>query len=291
MNVNIEVARILYEIGELYAIKGESFRSRAYVVAAQRIESLTDDIRSVYEQGKLREIPSVGKNIAFVIEEYLETGGRSHLEKLRDSLPSGARELMALEGIGPRTIMKLFHELNVASINQLEKAARSGEIRKLKGFGPKSEKNVLQAIEEHRGFQKRFLLGQILPVVREIEEYMSSCRAVLQVDFAGSARRMKETVGDLDILVASEREGEAVEHFVSMPRVTRVISKGSTRSTIIIGSNLQIDLRAVPPKSYGSALQYFTGSKEHNIKLRTLAVKLGYKLNEYGLSGERITKR
>ncbi|MCK4223370.1 DNA polymerase/3'-5' exonuclease PolX, partial [Candidatus Bathyarchaeota archaeon] len=237
MSVNIEVARILYEIGELYAIKGESFRSRAYVVAAQRIESLTDDIRSVYEQGKLREIPGVGKNIAFAIEEYLETGGRSHLEELRGSLPSGARELMALEGIGPKTIMKLFHELNVASIDQLEKAARSGEIRKLKGFGVKSEKNVLQAIKEYRGFQKRFLLGQILPVVREIEEYMSSCRAVLQVDFAGSARRMKETVGDLDILVASEREGEAVEHFVSMPRVTRVILKGSTRSTIITGSN------------------------------------------------------
>jgi len=291
MSVNIEVARILYEIGELYAIKGESFRSRAYIVAAQRIESLTDDIRSVYEQGKLREIPGVGKNIAFVIEEYLETGGCSHLEELRDSLPSGARELMALEGIGPRTIMKLFHELNVASIDQLEKAARSGEILKLKGFGPKSEKNVLQAIEEYRGFQKRFLLGQILPVVREIEEYMSSCGAVLQVDFAGSARRMKETVGDLDILVASEREGEAVEHFVSMPRVTRVISKGSTRSTIIIGSNLQIDLRVVAPKSYGSALQYFTGSKEHNIKLRTLAVKLGYKLNEYGLFRRKDNKK
>lgn len=291
MSVNTKVARILYEIGELYAIKGESFRSRAYVAAAQRIESLTDDIRSVYEQGKLREIPGVGKSIGSAIEEYLETGGCSHLEGLRDSLPSGARELMALEGIGPRTIMKLFQELNVTSIDQLEKAARSGEISRLKGFGKKSVKNVLQAIEEHRGFQKRFLLGQILPVMREIEEYMSSCGATMQVDFGGSARRMKETVGDLDILVASEREGETVEHFISMPRVTRVISKGSTRSTIIMGSNLQIDLRAVPPESYGSALQYFTGSKEHNIKLRTLAVKLGYKLNEYGLFRRKDNKK
>ena len=291
MSANAEVARILYEIGELYAIKGESFPSRAYLIAAQRIESLQDDIRSVYEKGELQVIPGVGKSIAAAIEEFLESGGCSHLQKLRESLPSGAQELMALEGIGPKTIMKLFYELKVTSIDQLEKAARSGEIRKLKGFGSISEKNVLQAIEDYRGFQKRFLLGQILPVLREIEEYMSSCGAVLRVDFGGSARRMKETVGDLDILVASEKGEEAVEHFISMPRVTRVISKGSTRSTIIVGSNLQVDLRAVPPESFGSALQYFTGSKEHNIKLRTLAVKLGYKLNEYGLFRRKDDKK
>ena len=291
MSANAEVARILYEIGELYAIKGESFPSRAYLIAAQRIESLQDDIRSVYEKGELQEIPGVGKSIAAAIEEFLDSGGCSHLQKLRESLPSGAQELMALEGIGPKTIMKLFYELKVTSIDQLEKAARSGEIRKLKGFGSISEKNVLQAIEDYRGFQKRFLLGQILPVLREIEEYMSSCGAVLRVDFGGSARRMKETVGDLDILVASEKGEEAVEYFISMPRVTRVISKGSTRSTIIVGSNLQVDLRAVPPESFGAALQYFTGSKEHNIKLRTLAVKLGYKLNEYGLFRRKDDKK
>ena len=283
MSLNVEVARILYEIGELYSIKGESFRSRAYLLAAQRIESLTEDIRKVYEQGKLETIPGVGKSIAAVVEEYLTTGGRSHLEELREELPLGVQELIAVEGIGPKTVMKLHQELDVVSVDQLEEAARSGKIRQLKGFGIKSEENILQAIEAHRSMQKRFLLGQILPVVRELEDYMADCKAVLKVEAAGSARRMKETVGDLDILVATENGEEVAEHFVSMPRVSRVISKGTTRSTVVVGPALQVDLRAVSPKSFGAALQYFTGSKEHNIKLRARAVRMGYKLNEYGL--------
>ncbi len=283
MSLNAEVARILYEIGELYAIKGESFRSRAYLLAAQRIESLTEDIRKIHEQGKLEAIPGVGRSIAAVVEEYLSTGGRSHLEELREELPIGVQELIAVEGIGPKTAAKLHQELDVVSVDQLEEAARSGKIRQLKGFGIKSEENILQAIEAHRSMQKRFLLGQILPVVREIEDYMTGCKAALQVEAAGSARRMKETVGDLDILVATENGEKVAEHFVLMPRVSRIISKGTTRSTVVVGSNLQVDLRAVSPKSFGAALQYFTGSKEHNIKLRARAVRMGCKLNEYGL--------
>jgi DNA polymerase (family 10) len=292
MSVNSEVARILFEIGELYSIKGESFKSRAYRLAAQRIESLTENVKEVYERGELQTIPGVGKSIGGVIEEYIQSGGSRHLDELLNSLPEGAQELMTLEGLGPKTIMKLYDELKVTSIDQLEKAARSGKISGLKGFGSKSEVNILQAIKEYRGFQKRFLLGQILPVMREIEEYMETCQVVLKVDFGGSARRMKETVGDLDVLVASEDGDRVVEHFVSMSRVTRVLSKGSTRSSIIVGSNLQIDLRVILPESYGSALQYFTGSKEHNIKLRSLAQKSGFKLNEYGLfrrkDGEKV---
>lgn len=292
MSVNSEVARILYEIGELYTIKGESFKSRAYKLAAQRIESLADNVREIHEKGELQNIPGVGKSIGGVIEEYLRSGESGYLEELRNSLPSGAQELMALEGLGPRTIIRLYNELKVTSINQLEKAARSGKISSLKGFGFKSEANILQAIEEYRGFQKRFLLGQILPAMREFEEYMQICPAVSRVEFGGSARRMKETVGDIDVLVASEDGEHVVEHFILLPRVTRVLSKGSTRSSIVVGSNLQVDLRVVHPESYGSALQYFTGSKEHNIKLRMLAQKSGYKLNEYGLfkreDGEKV---
>ncbi len=292
MSINSEVARVLYEIGEFYTIKEESFKSRAYKLAAQRIESLADDVRDIFERGELQTIPGVGKSIGGTIEEYLRSGESSILKELRSSLPSGAQELMALEGVGPRTIIRLYNKLKVTSIDQLEKAARSGKIGSLKGFGSKSEANILRAIEEYRGFQKRFLLGQILPVMREFEVYMQDCQAASRVDFGGSARRMKETVGDLDILVASDDGERVVEHFTLLPRVTRVLSKGSTRSSIVVGSNLQVDLRVVHPESYGSALQYFTGSKEHNIKLRRLAQKSGYKLNEYGLfkrkNGEKV---
>ena len=291
MSLNAEVARILYEFGEIYSLKGKGFQSRAYLTAAQRIKSLTDDIKKVYERGELETIPGVGKGIGAFIEEYLTTGGSSHLEALRESLPTGILELMNVESIGPKTAMRLYQELSIISIDQLEKATRSGKIRKLKGFGPKSEANILQAVEAYREMQKRFLLGQILPIIKEIKEYMAGFNKVYNVEAAGSARRMKETVGDLDILVASNNGEEVVEHFISMPRVTRVVSKGSTRSTVVLGSNFQVDLRVVPPESYGSALQYFTGSKEHNIKLRTIAVKLGYKLNEYGIFNRENNRR
>ncbi|MCD6480482.1 DNA polymerase/3'-5' exonuclease PolX [Candidatus Bathyarchaeota archaeon] len=292
MSVNAEVAEILYEISELYALKGEQYRSRAYMMAAQRIGSLTEDIRKIWQRGELQSIPGVGKSIAAVIEEYLETGQSSKLEELREGLPRGVMELIELDGVGPKKAMRLYEELGINSIDELEKAAKAGKIRRLKGFGPKTEENILRSIEEYRRRQERFLLGAILPVIDEIVAYMKECDAVLRIEPAGSARRRKETVGDLDILVLSTRPEEVVERFVSMPRVSRVISQGTTRSTVIIGANLQVDLRVIPPESYGSALQYFTGSTAHNIKLRTIAVKKGYKLNEYGLfdreTGERI---
>lgn len=291
MSLNVEMAHILYEIGELYLLKGDSFRSRAYLRAAQRIESLPDDVQKVYELGRLEMIPGVGKGIAAVIEEYLTSGKHSHLDELKESLPQGVRELMNLEGIGPKIALRFNKELSIVSIDQLEEVARSGKIRKLKGFGPRSEENIIRAIEEFRGKQDRFLLGQILPVIKEIQAYMANFKPVLKIEVAGSARRMKETVGDLDFLVASENPEEIIDHFVSMPRVRRVISKGTTRSTVVFGFNLQVDLRVIRPKSYGSALQYFTGSKEHNVKLRNLAVKQGYKLNEYGLFVRENEKR
>lgn len=292
MSVNAEVAEILYEIGELYSIKGERYRSRAYMMAAQRIGSLTEDIRRIWERGELQSIPGVGKSIAAVIGEYLEGGQSTKLEEMREELPRGVRELIELEGVGPKKAMRLYEKLGINSIDELEEAAKAGKIRGLRGFGPKTEENILRSIEEYRRRQERFLLGAILPVVDEIVSYMEECDAVLRIESAGSARRRKETIGDLDILVLSTRPREVVERFISMPRVSRVISHGTTRSTVIIGANLQVDLRVIPLESYGSALQYFTGSKAHNIKLRTIAIKRGYKLNEYGLfdreTGERI---
>ena len=283
MSVNAEVAQVLYEIGELLTIKGDRFRSRAFLMAAQRVGSLPDDIRRIRDRGGLRDIPGVGESISAIIEEVLDTGESRQLEELRESLPHGVSDLMELEGIGPKTALRFQDELGVTSIDELEKAVTDGRLRGLKGFGAKTEENILKSIEGYRGRQERFLLGGILPVVDQIVLYMTESDSVLQVEAAGSARRRKETVGDLDILVSTEKPEEVVERFVSMPRVSRVLSQGTTRSTVIVGPRLQVDLRVVPFPSYGAALQYFTGSKEHNIKLRTIAVKQGYKLNEYGL--------
>jgi DNA polymerase (family 10) len=283
MSANAKVAEVLYEIGEILNIKGDRFRTRAFNMAAQRVTALTEDIRGISQRGELEEIPGVGKSIAAIIEEVLETGGSSQLEELRESLPRGVRELMELEGVGPKKAMRFQSELGVASIDDLEAAIKAGKLRGLKGFGEKTEANLLRSIEEHRMMQGRFLLGAVLPVIDDIVEYMVGSDAVLEVEVAGSARRRKETVGDLDLLVASKDPGRVVERFVSMPPIIRVLSQGSTKSTVVLEKNLQVDLRVIQPKEYGAALQYFTGSKEHNVKLRTIAVKMGYKLNEYGL--------
>jgi len=283
MSVNAEVASVLYEIGELFTIKGDRFRSRAFLMAAQRVGSLTEDLRQIHGRGELTEIPSVGKSIAAIIAEVLDTGECKQLEELRESLPHGVREIMELEGIGPKKALRLNRELGVASVEDLETAIKAGRLRGLRGFGARTEENILKSIELYRGRQERFLLGGIIPVIDQIVSHMKGSDAVLRVEPAGSARRRKETVGDLDILVSSTKPEEVVERFISMPRVSRVILRGTTRSTIVLGPRLHVDLRVVPPGSYGSALQYFTGSKEHDIKVRTIAVKKGYKLNEYGL--------
>ena len=283
MSVNARVAEVLYEIGEILTIRGDRFRSRAFNVAAQRVTALTENIDEIRARGELQEIPGVGKSIAGLIEEVLDTGGSRQLEELRESLPRGVRELMELEGVGPKTAMRLQRELGIVSIDDLEAAAKAQRLRGLKGFGEKSEENLLRAIEEHRMMQGRFLLGAVLPVIDDLVSYMTESEASLEVEVAGSARRRRDTVGDIDLLVASNEAEDVVRRFVSMPPVIRILSEGATKSTVVLEKNLQVDLRVIPTEGYGAALQYFTGSKEHNVKLRTIAVKKGYKLNEYGL--------
>jgi len=290
MSANARVSEVLYEIGELLTIKGDRFRSRAYNMAAQRVRTLTEDVRRIRERGELEEIPGVGKSIAGVIEEVLDTGQSSQLEDLREALPTGVRDLMELEGVGPKKALRFQQELGIATIDNLEAAIKAGRLRDLRGFGEKTEENLLRSIEEFRTRQGRFLLGAVLPVIEEILSYLSGSDAVLEAEVAGSARRRRETVGDLDILVASVEPEKAVERFVTMPPVTRVLSQGTTKSTVVLEKNLQVDLRVIPPEDYGAALQYFTGSMEHNVELRTIAVKMGYKLSEYGLF-DRDTNR
>ncbi|MFH1179877.1 MAG: DNA polymerase/3'-5' exonuclease PolX [Candidatus Bathyarchaeota archaeon] len=283
MSLNAKVAEQLYQIGEILTIKEDRFRSRAYNMAAQRVTSLTEDVGSIADRGELDQIPGVGKSIAMTIEEIIETGQSVILEELRNSLPKGVLQLIEVEGIGPKIAMRLNEELRVTNLEELEQAAKAQKIRVLKGFGAKKEENILKAITEYRNRSTRFLLGEVLPIIQGIISYMGDSPDVRLVEVAGSARRGKETVGDLDVLVSSLNPEAVTERFCSMPPIIRVLGRGPTKSTVVLQNMLQVDLRVIPPESYGAALQYFTGSKEHNVKLRTIGVKAGYKLNEYGL--------
>jgi DNA polymerase (family 10) len=283
MSANARIAAILYEISEILTIKGDRFRSRAYIMAAQRIAALPEDIRGIMEREQLEDIPGIGKSISMTIKEFLEKGESKVLQELRKSLPKGVSEMIELEGIGPKTAMRLHQELDIVSIETLEEAVKHQKVRELKGFGPKKEENIIRAIEEYRSRSTRFLLGEITPIIQGLLSFLKKCKAIRKIEIAGSARRGKETIGDLDILVSSKVPDVVSEYFIKMPPVARILSHGLTKSQVILNNQLQVDLRVIPPESYGAALQYFTGSVEHNVKVRTISVRSGYKLNEYGL--------
>jgi DNA polymerase (family 10) len=288
---NNTVAEILYEIADLLEIRGVQFKPRAYRRAAQSIETLSEDVKTIYEEGELRKIPGIGASIALKIEEILETGSLEYLDQLREELPQGLRELMEIEGVGPKTALKLHERLRVNSIDELESAAKQGKIRYLEGFKEKMEQNILQAIEIYRSGQKRFLLGYILPISREIEKRLRDLEFVTRVSLAGSIRRRKETIGDVDILVASKEPLKVMNFFTQLSGVKQILARGKTKSTVVLTNNLQVDLRVVEEESFGSALQYFTGSKEHNVRLRTMALEKNWKLSEYSLFDKEANKK
>ena len=281
---NIEVAAVLYEVADLLEIKGVRFKPHAYRRAAQAIETLPEDIADVSREGRLGEIPGVGKGIAGKVMEVVETGSLGYLESLREELPEGVQELTRIEGIGPKKALVLSRELGIRTIDDLEAAATAGRIRDLPGFGEKTEQNILAGIQMSRMAGKRHLLGYILPIAREIERRLSSLGSVGQVSLAGSIRRRKETIGDLDLLATSTRPEEVMEVFATLPGVSRVLARGTTKTSVVLETGLQVDLRVVEDEHYGAALQYFTGSKEHNIALRKLAIARNWRLNEYGLA-------
>lgn len=283
---NQEISQILYEIGQYLEMEEVAFKPRAYEKAAHSIESLEEDIAEVYKRGglaALQEIPGVGASIAEKIAEFIKTGKIKYYEELRKKYPVAIGELSSIEGVGPKMALKLYRKLKIKSVDDLEKAAKAGKIRKLEGFGPKSEENILKGIEFLRKSGDRFILGFILPQVREIEKRLRNLPEVEQAVVAGSVRRWKETIGDLDILVISDKPQPVMDFFVSMPEVINVYAHGETKSAVKLKNGMDADLRVVPAESFGAALNYFTGSKDHNVALREIAVKKGYKLNEYGL--------
>lgn len=284
--VNYNLAKILREISVLLEMKGVDFKPQAYEKAAHSIEMLEQDVREIYREGNvkaLEEIPGVGKGIAERIEEYLKTHRIKDYDKLKKQIPVKIDELSSIAGVGPKVILRLYKELGIKTRVQLEKAAKEGKLEKIEGFGKKTEENILRSIGFLKKEQGRFILGFIMPQIRAIVEKIKKVDGVEEVEFAGSIRRMQETVGDLDILVISQKPSKAMEFFISMPEVEAVYSTGNTKSSVRLKMGMDADLRVLPPESFGAALQYFTGDKYHNIQLREIAIKQGYKLNEYGL--------
>ena len=289
---NSEVAEVLYEIADFLELEDVEWKPRAYRRAAQTIETLPKDIQEVYEDGELKDIPGVGESIAEKIQEYLETGSLEYLEELREKLPEGLRDLMMIEGVGPKTAKTLYEKLQISNLDQLEAAAREKRIRKLKGFGEKTEQEILDGIKRYRSKQERFLLGYILPSAEQVKERLEALDYVSKVIIAGSLRRMRETIGDMDVLVVSEKPKKVMDFFTEMSDVGRVVSKGERKSTVVLTNSLQIDLMLIEEENFGAALQYFTGSKAHGVALRGIAVNKGLKLSEYGLvdreNGEKV---
>jgi DNA polymerase (family 10) len=281
---NKEIAKILYDMGELLELKGENrFKIIAYGKAARAIESLKEDIEQVCKEKRLESVPGVGKAIAQKVEEYLRTGKLQVYEDLVAETPQGLAELLNVSGLGPKTISLLHEKLNVNNMDDLEKVAREHRIRRLPRMGPTSEKNIAKSIERYKKRSSRIPLDVAEPVVEEIVGYLQGIEGLEHITPAGSYRRGKETVGDIDILATSTRPGDVISAFVRMPMVEEVLGKGPTKASIIVKETIQVDLRIVEHRSYGTVLQYFTGSKDHNVKLRQIALSQGYSLSEYSL--------
>ena len=281
---NVELSQIFDQIAKILKIKGENpFKIRAYENIVSVLNSLPTDIESIYRKGELNDIPGVGKAIAKKIEEYLTTNKLEYYEKLKETIPSGVIGFLDILEIGPKTARLLYEQLGVDSIEKLEKAIEEHRIKDLPGMGEKSEENILRGIKLYRKRHKRFLLGIALPIAKKIKNHLGKMKEVKKINIAGSLRRRVETIGDIDILAASTKPEKIMKEFISLPQTREVLSEGLTKSTIITNENIQVDLRIVNPLSYGAALQYFTGSQNHNIKIRGLAQKKGLKINEYGV--------
>jgi DNA polymerase (family 10) len=285
------VADTLYMIADLLDLKGEIFfKTRAYRMAAQAIEALDEDIERLVNQKTLESIPGIGEALAKKITELIQTGKLEYLERLKKEVPTGLIDLLGIPGLGPKKVAALYKNLGITNTQELREAANKGELRNLEGFGEITERNILRGIQLREKTSGRVLLNVAYEDGTRYLTYLKRCKQIEKINIAGSLRRMKETIGDLDILISSKNPETVMEYFVLYPEVAQVLAKGTTKSSVLLKDNLQVDLRVVEEKSYGAALQYFTGSKDHNVTLRGFAIRNGYKLNEYGLFDKTTEK-
>ena len=282
---NLEIARIFAQIADLLELKQEStFRVNAYRKGSRALESLAEDVQAVAARGELRKIGGIGASLAEKIEEYLRTGRIEYFDELSKTLPPGVPDLMTIPEVGPKTALLLYERLGITDIDELERACRAGKVRELPRLGAKIEQNILQGIERRRQQAARQPLGIVLPQAQTVLEVLGTASGVEALSLAGSIRRMRDTIADIDIVVARRAADPVMEALVQLPQVARVVSRGTTLSSVLLGvSGVQCDVRVVDPASFGAALQYFTGSKDHNVRLREMAVRGGLRINEYGV--------
>jgi len=293
---NAEIAAIFNRIADLLEIQNENpFRVRAYRNAARTVQGLSRSLAEMVQGGEVLEaLPTIGKDLAAKIREIVTTGSLRKLKELEGAVSPGLVELLKVPGLGPKRLRLLHDYLDINSIEELEQAARQGLVRNLPGFGVKTEQNLLRELAELQKRTRRHLWAEVEEVAVQILDYLRDLPGVKTVEMAGSYRRRKETVGDLDVLVIASRGAKVTEAFGRFEAVERVVSQGGTRSTVILRTGLQVDLRVVPQVSFGAAWHYFTGSKAHNIAVRTMGVQRGLKINEYGVfdrAGKRIAGR
>lgn len=289
---NSEFARIFFEVAELLELKGENvFKIRAYQKAARNVENLSKNLEEIYKSGglkALKEVPGIGESIAEHIEEIIKTGTFKKYQELVKEFPKDFTKLIEVPGIGPKTAMLLLKKLKIDTVEKLEKAVKAGKLRDLPGMGAKKEENILKGIELKKKVHGRFLLPDALTYADIVVRALNKIKGVDQIVPAGSLRRWQETIGDIDVLVTSKSPEKIMDTFTTLPQVNQVLSKGPTKSSVVFKNGMQADVRVVEPKSFGAALHYFTGSKQHNILIREMAVKKGLKISEYGIfKGEK----
>ncbi|HEY0555335.1 MAG TPA: nucleotidyltransferase domain-containing protein, partial [Thermoanaerobaculia bacterium] len=282
---NPEIARTLEEVADVLEIQNANpFRIRAYRNAVRTVETITVPLRRWVEEGRqLTDLPGIGKEMASHIQEMVESGTLGFRDELLAEVPRSLIELMRLPGLGPKKARRVWDELKIGSVDELEAAAKEGRIATLAGFGAKSQEKILAGIADHRQQGSRFLLPAAERAVEPLLAWLRAIPEVERLEVAGSYRRRKETVGDIDLLAIASLPIPVMEAFRGYAQVDKVLMAGETRSTVVLGSGLQVDLRVVPADCYGAALVYFTGSKEHNVKLRRRAVERGLRISEYGV--------
>lgn len=289
---NRDIARVLFEIADLLEIKGENpFKVRAYHRAAQAIENLATPLSDMRGHRPFTDIPGVGASIAEKIEELLDSGVSRFHQDLLAEFPASLADLLAIPEVGPRKAQMLHDQLGITSVDELEQAARVGRLRALKGFGEKTEANILRGIERLRVHRARLPLAEAHPLAMEAVENLLLAAPIDRIEPAGSIRRMRDTIGDIDILVTSSDPAEVMRIFVGLPLAHEVLAQGPTKTSILTSDGAQMDVRVVEPDSFGAALQYFTGSKDHNVRLRELAVRRGLRLSEYGVFEVKTERR
>ncbi|MGD9518809.1 MAG: DNA polymerase/3'-5' exonuclease PolX [Armatimonadota bacterium] len=281
---NADIADVLDRLADLLELdNADQFRLRSYRRAAETVRGYPEELANLHAQRKLTTVPGIGKSLAEKIAEYLDTGQIGYLEELRAKYPEGVVEMLNIPGFGPRSAARVFQELHISSIAELEQAARAGRLRTLPGFGAKTEERLLHNIELYLQASERGLLADVLPVAKGLLAKLRALPEVAQAEIAGSVRRRRETVGDLDLLVTSEQPARVCEAFRGFEELVEVIAAGDTKVSARLESGRQVDLRVVPQESFGAALQYFTGSQQHNISVRYRANQKGLTINEYGV--------